>query len=113
MSAHRPEPRYRVNFPVYLTWQAKDGSLRRALARCLNISASGAMVETDYPLEQYAGVIVESDRFGRIGHATIRYCARQMMKYNIGLMFTASLGLSDSVRRKVFEKAIEEVQPVP
>jgi len=109
VSTHRPETRYRVNFPVYLTWQAKDGTIRRALGKCRNISASGAMVETDYPLDRHTGVIVESDSFGRMGHATIRYCAREMMKYNIGVMFTAALGLSDNIRKKIFEKAIQEV----
>jgi hypothetical protein len=70
----------------------------------------GPWVETDDPLDRHTGVIVESDSFGRMGNATIRYCARQMMKHQIGLIFTSALGLSDSIRRKLFEKAVE---PLP
>jgi hypothetical protein len=104
----RPEPRYRVNLPVYLMWQQKDGTVRRSAGKCLNLSASGALVETDYPLEPQTGLIVHSESFGRIGHAAVRYCRRQTMKYQVGLLFTASLGLADSVRRRIFDQAIQE-----
>ncbi len=105
----RPEPRFRVDFSVYLTWQDKGGLVRRSSAKCRNLSASGALIETDYPLQPQSGVMVHSDSFGRMGHAVVRYCRRQTMKYNVGLMFSADLALSDSMRKEIFEKATEIV----
>jgi hypothetical protein len=104
----RPEPRYSVCFPVYLTWQDKDGPIRRAQGKCLNLSASGALVETDYPLRHQLVLTVHSDKFGRMGHATVRHCQRHTMKYRIGLLFTSTLALSDSIRQKLFLDAVQE-----
>ena len=41
----RPETRYRVDVPVFLMWQDRAGTMRRLPARCLDLSASGALVE--------------------------------------------------------------------
>lgn len=104
----RPEPRYRVDFPVFLSWQDRKGVVRRSAGRCLDLSASGAHVETIDVFEPQTRVLVHSDGFGRMGHASVRYCRRQGMKYKVGLQFSSVLVLSDSMRRKILEKAILE-----
>jgi len=107
----RPETRYRVDFPVFLMWQDRAGTLRRLPGKCLDLSASGALVEARDAMAPQSGVVMNSDGFGRIGHASVRYCRRQGLKYRIGLQFTSALVLSDSMRRKFLERAIGE-QPL-
>jgi hypothetical protein len=40
--------------------------------------------------------------------ASIRYCRREGMKYNIGLEFEVAFGLSDPVRRTILERVLCE-----
>jgi hypothetical protein len=105
---NRPEPRYRVDFPVFLAWQDKRGTVHRSQARCLDISASGAHMETIDPFPPQTCVVVHSDGFGRMGHASVRYCRRVGMKYRVGLQFTSALALSDAMRKKFLADAIQE-----
>lgn len=102
----RPEPRFRVDFPTYLNWQDKKGTIRRAGARCVDLSASGARVETRDPLDLRSMVLVTSDQFGRMGNATVRYCRREGMKYIVGLQFSTAFGLSDPVRKAALDKVL-------
>ena len=48
-------------------------------------------------------VVIQSDHFGRMGHASVRYCRRESMKYFVGLQFSAPFELGDPVRRKILE----------
>ncbi len=61
---NRPEMRYRVSFSVYLTWQDKGGNIRSSPGKCVDLSASGAQIETDYPLAPLTVLTVQSDSFG-------------------------------------------------
>ena len=102
----RPEKRYRVDFPVFLTWQQKNGSIQRVSGRCVDLSPSGAKLETKDPIEPRTTIVVQSGQFGRMGMASIRYCRREGMKYSVGLEFSAVFGLSDPVRKKILEKVL-------
>ncbi len=101
----RPEVRYRVNLKVYLTWQDATGTVRRCPAKCVDLSASGARLETIDPMAKHLQVIMSSENFTRMGHATVRYCAREGMKYRVGLQFTSLLTLSDAMRQEAVERA--------
>jgi PilZ domain len=111
MKGPRPEDRHSVDFPVFLSWQAANGMIQRVSGRCLDLSASGARVETRDRMEQRAHVLMHSEAFGRMGTATVRYCRREGMKYIIGLQFGAVFGLSDPVRRKTLERVLREKIP--
>jgi hypothetical protein len=104
----RPEDRYRVDFPVYLSWQAANGANQRVSGRCVDLSPSGAKLETQNPLEARAQILMHSEAFGRMGVGTIRYCRRDGMKYRVGLQFGAVFELSDPVRRKILERVLRE-----
>jgi Tfp pilus assembly protein PilV len=80
----RPEERYPVNFQVFLTWQ-KNGVMQRVAGRCVDLSPSGARLETRDKLEARSTVLVHAEQFGRMGLASIRHCTRLGMKYNVGL----------------------------
>ena len=97
----RPEERFHVDFQIFLSWQEKSGAVRRAMGRCVDLSASGAKLETLDKMDARSMVLVHSEQFGRMGNATIRYCLREGMKYSVGLQFSAAFGLGDPVRRKM------------
>jgi hypothetical protein len=102
----RPEERYLVDFPVFLSWQQRNGSIHRVPGRCVDLSPSGAKLETKDRLEPRSTIVVQSEQFGRMGMASIRYCNRNGMKYVVGLEFSSVFGLSDPVRKKILEKVL-------
>lgn len=105
----RSEDRYRVDFQVFLTWQT-NGVMRRVVGRCVDLSPSGAKLETKDKLEARSTVLVHSEQFGRMGFANIRHCNRHGMKYNVGLEFSIAFGMSSPSRRQ----ALDQVRrPVP
>jgi hypothetical protein len=101
------EKRYEVDFPVFLSWQVKN-EVHRVTARCVNLSPSGAKLETQDPLEVRDNILVQSHQFGRMGMASIRYCVRKTMKYEVGLQFGSTFELSDPARRKILETVLEK-----
>ena len=102
----RPEERYDVDFQVFLSWQAANGALHRVTGRCVDLSPSGAKLETIDRLDIRAGVLVHSEQFGRMGLASVRYCSRVGMKYEVGLLFTNAFLLSDPVRKKILDSVL-------
>jgi hypothetical protein len=102
----RPEDRYDVDFQVFLSWQAPNGLIHRVTGRCVDLSPSGAKIETIDHLDVRSGVLVHSEQFGRMGLASVRYCARMGMKYEVGLQFTNAFLLSDPVRKKILQSVL-------
>lgn len=94
------QERYRVNFPVTLTWEDK-GRVRVINGRCLDLSPDGLAVETKDRLATGTVVVVTSREFGRMGHATVRHSRFEKMLCVVGLRFLADFGLSDPARRKI------------
>ena len=104
------EERFAVDFPVNLSWQTGN-AVRRTTARCVELSASGAKLETKDPLQPGTAVVVLSDHFGRMGTAAVKYCSRNTMKYEVGLCFGVPLELSDPARRRILEGLIRRPAP--
>jgi hypothetical protein len=100
------EERYEVDFPVFLSWQVGN-AVQRVTARCVNLSPSGAKLETRDRLQPRTNVLVHSEQFGRMGTASIRYCTRQAMKYEVGLQFATPFARGDPVRRKILDGLLE------
>ncbi len=107
MTQSRPE-RYQVDFTVFLSWQDRGGAVRRVRGRCLDLSSAGIRIEARDKLTLHQMVLVQSDQFGRMGHASVRYCRREPMSYSIGLQFSAPFGLGDPVRRKTLEGVLSK-----
>jgi hypothetical protein len=106
----RPEVRYRVDFPVFLSFLGAKGDLQRVAGRCVNLSSSGARLETKDQLAIRSTVLLHSEHFGRMGTASVRYCVRDGMKYSVGVQFASVFPLSDPERRKMLESV--QQQPV-
>lgn len=107
----RPEDRHKVDFPVFLSFQGAGGAIQRVTARCVDLSPSGARLETKDRLAIRENVLVHSEKFGRMGLASIRYCVREGMKYSVGMQFSAILKLSDPVRKKILDGVLSESSP--
>jgi hypothetical protein len=65
-------------------------------------------VEVRGPLDVGAAVLVDSSEFGRMGHATVKYCQRDQMRYLIGLRFGAAFGLSDPARQEILKRVLAD-----
>ncbi len=104
------EERFDVDFPVQLSWQAGT-IVRRVAARCVDLSASGAKLETRDQVPPGTAVLVHSGHFGRMGLAAVKYCKRNTMKYEIGLHFGMALQLSHPARRRILEGLIRRPAP--
>ncbi|MDP9053769.1 MAG: PilZ domain-containing protein [Acidobacteriota bacterium] len=100
-SAKRPEKRHQVDFPITLSFHDRGGTMHGVRARCVNISSSGARLETSDRLEAHTRVLVDSAEFGRMGLASICYCLRHGMKYEVGVRFECAFQLTDPVRKKI------------
>lgn len=110
MAAPRPK-RFKVDFPLFLSWQDKQGIVRRLTGRCIDLSAGGAQVETKDQLPAQCMVLMTSECFGRMGNASVRYCRRMGMKYKVGLHFTSAFQLSDPARKEILDKVLQKTPP--
>jgi len=81
----RAHPRLPVNyrFSIYAN-QAKQ---RRMVARGINMSKGGALVEAPEPITVGTIVYLKAPELGLIGEATVRHCTAKGSKFRIGLHF--------------------------
>ena len=105
------EERFQVSFSVSGMWQEKAGAIRRLTGRCVDLSTEGIAVEAKDRISLGAAAQVESKEFGRMGHATVRFCRRDQMHYLIGFRFSAPFGVGDPARRKVLERVMLPADP--
>ncbi len=101
------EQRFDVDFPVFLSWQVND-AIHRVTARCVNLSPSGAKLETKDRLEIHTAVLVYSEHFVRMGMASNRHSLRKQMKYEVDLQFSVNFGLNGPVRKKILDGVLEQ-----
>jgi hypothetical protein len=105
------EERFKVSFSVSLLWQEKPGDIRRLAGRCVDLSSEGISVEVKDRVSPGAAVQMESPEFGRMGHAIVKFCRRDRMRYLIGCRFSAPFGVSDPARRKILERVLLPSEP--
>ena len=105
----RRHMRYPFDGPMQLSWKDPSGQIKNLLAKCVDLSAEGACLETAAPIPSRTSVTMQSARHGNLGIATVRHCIRHTLKYWIGVEFTSALALAGPARKRFFE----EVQPPP
>lgn len=93
--------------PVQVSWQDLRGRVQTLRARCLDLSAEGARLETDTPIPARTTITVHSVRYGSLGTASVRHCVRQALKYSVGVEFTSALALASQGRKR----CLDEMQP--
>ena len=101
----RPEPRHSADFQIRIAFQDRTGITRQISGQCTDLSSFGAQVETKEPLDLRMNVMLSSKEYGRMGHASIRYCRRTGMKYVVGLQFSVQLRLAGSARGEMLKAA--------
>jgi len=85
---------------MQVSWKDARGQVQKLRAKCLDLSAEGARLETDTPIPARTSVSLDSTRYGALGTASVRHCVRNTLKYLIGVEFTSSLPLAGSGRKR-------------
>ena len=80
----RKQERRKIDCEVAVSWQDRQGT-RFVRGRGVDLSESGARIETDEPLSVGARVFLRMPDYGVGGTACVRHCARRGAKYIIGL----------------------------
>jgi hypothetical protein len=81
----RKHPRRAIDCELAISWQDGQGDVRSVRARGLDLSDSGARIESAEPIELGSCVYVRAEEYGIAGSAHIRHVTRRGAKYIIGL----------------------------
>jgi len=92
---------------MQMSWKDPRGRVQQLRAKCLDLSAEGARLETDTPIQTRSRISLHSPRYGSLGTASVRSCVRHTLKYWIGVEFTSSLALAGEARKR----CLDEIQP--
>ena len=92
---------------MQVSWKDSRGQVKNLRAKCLDLSAEGARLETDTPIPSRTNITLHSARYGSLGSASVRHCVRHVLKYHLGVEFTSSLMLAGDGRKR----CLEESQP--
>ncbi|MGO4881898.1 MAG: PilZ domain-containing protein [Bryobacteraceae bacterium] len=109
----RRHARLPFNFEMRVSWKDARGLVQKLRAKCLDISAEGARLETDTPIPARAAITLDSPLYGNLGAASVRHCVRQNLKYSIGVEFTSALALAGPARRRCMQDLQPPVEPGP
>jgi hypothetical protein len=80
---------------IRLSWQDRTGLMCTVRGRGIDRSPSGLRAEAAEPIEVGTLVQVQAERFGFIGGAHVRHCARKGSRYVWGLQFTQDIRWKD------------------
>jgi hypothetical protein len=87
-----------------VSWKDARGQVQSLRAKCLDLSAEGARLETDAPIPARTSITLNSARHGSLGTASVRHCVRHTLRYSIGVEFTSSLALAGQARKRCLEE---------
>jgi len=91
----RRNPRTPFQEMVRLSWEDSGGHLCMVRGKAINRSMSGLMIETTDPIEARTFVQVQVERYGLVGMACVRHCARKGLRYLVGLEFARDVRWKD------------------
>jgi hypothetical protein len=84
---HRFYSRLPVNYRFLIYFNDPETGQRCIPARTINMSKSGALVETAAPIAMANMVYVKVGKLGLMGLASVRHCTVKGSKFRIGLYF--------------------------
>ena len=76
---------------VRVNWRTAEGYSFAAVARCLDLSRGGAMLELERAIPIGTLVQIESREFRIAGLAMARHCRPAGMRFRVGLEFASGL----------------------
>jgi len=112
-SPMRRHARLAFEADIKVFWKDARGQVQSLRAKCLDLSAEGARLETDSPIPARTSITLHSVRYGSWGTASVRHCIRHTLKYSIGLEFTSSLALAGSGRKRCMEEIEHPAETQP
>src|SRR5207245_5164870 len=83
-SEQRFHERLPVNYKFSIYSNNSEAGQRSAVARSINMSKSGALVEMAEPLAVGTVVYIKTAALGLLGSATVRHCTPKGSKFRIG-----------------------------
>jgi hypothetical protein len=98
---------------MQVSWVDARGRVQNLRAKCLDLSAEGARLETDTPIPARTGITLQSARYGSLGSASVRHCVRNTLKYSIGVEFTSSLALASQARKRCLDELQLAAESLP
>jgi hypothetical protein len=87
---HRSAKRLPVDYRFSIYSNDADGQ-RYIPARGINMSRSGALVETEEPVSIGSVVSIKVNKLGLMGSASVRHCTTNGGRFRIGLHFPSPL----------------------
>lgn len=83
--------RFTVTGKIKLNWKTPDGHSFAATARCLDVSETGVLLESERPVPVGALINLESADLHVAGIAAVCHCRPKGLKYLLGLEFRGGL----------------------
>jgi PilZ domain-containing protein len=90
-SNQRSHERLPVNYRFAVYSGHPQAGQRSMLARGVNMSKSGVLIETTEPIPIGTVVYIRTNELGLMGNATVRHCTLKGSKFRIGLYFPTPL----------------------
>ncbi|SRR5579864_5022948 len=90
---HRSAKRLPVDYRFSIFSSGGAGQ-RYIPARGINMSRSGALVETEEPVSIGTVVSIKVNKLGLMGSASVRHCTEKAGRYRVGLHFPSPLAQS-------------------
>ena len=90
---------------VVVAWQ-DHGQSRSVRANGLNVSDCGLQVVCTDPIEVRTIVHLKSQQHEPLGDASVRFCRRSGLKYQIGLEFNTAPQLAMERRKRLFYREL-------
>ena len=83
----RSHARLPVNYRFSIYANHSEAKQRSMVARGINMSKAGALVEASQPISVGTVVYLKAPELGLMGEATVRHCTVKGSKFRIGLHF--------------------------
>ncbi len=90
-SENRFHQRLPVKYRFSIYASDTESGQRHLMARGINMSKSGALVETEEPLRVGTLVYIKTRDLALMGSATVRHCTAKGSKFRVGLYFPSPL----------------------
>ncbi|HKW99191.1 MAG TPA: PilZ domain-containing protein [Bryobacteraceae bacterium] len=87
----RIHQRLPVNYRFSVYSDASQAGQRSMIARGINMSKSGVLIETSEPIPVGTVVYIRTSELGLMGAATVRHCTPKGSKFRLGLHFPTPL----------------------
>ena len=99
----RVDERRPFRCPVQVSWQTRAAGPRTISAKCVDLSPQGARLECAEAIDVRTNVYLQAPDHGLLGNATVRYCVRKGLKYDVGLLFSSVASQADQGRKRILD----------